>query len=55
MERHKAIIPCERGENSSKLHTFYDTLDYLCRNTCVSENLLLLFFFLTKCSININL
>ena len=41
-ESHKTIIPCERCENSSKLHQikthFMTHLIIRCRNTCVSEN-----------------
>ena len=56
MEIHKAIIPCERCENSSKLHQikphFMTSLVSDCRNTCVSENLCVFFF--TKCNIHVN-
>ena len=49
MESHKAIIPCERCENSSKLHQIkthlMTPLVIRCRNTCVSENLCVFFFF----------
>ena len=42
-ESHKAIIPCERCENRSKLHQikihFMTPLVIPCSNTCVSENL----------------
>ena len=41
MESHKAIIPSERCENSSKLHQikthFMTPLVIRCRNACVSE------------------
>ena len=41
MESHKELIPCERCENSSKLHqikTYLMTpLVIRCRNTCVLE------------------
>ena len=43
MESHKALIPCERCENSRKLHQIkthlMTPLVIRCRNTCVSENL----------------
>ena len=60
MESHKAIIPCERCENSSKLHQIklhlMTPLIIRCRNTCVSENVCVCvwFFFLTKCRIHVN-
>ena len=42
MESHKAIIPCERCENSSKLHQIKThlmiPLVIRCTNTRVSEN-----------------
>ena len=42
MESHKAIIPCERCENSSKLHQIkthlMTPLVIRCRNTCVSDS-----------------
>ena len=48
MESHKAIIPYERCENSSKLHQIkthlMTHLVIRCRNTCVSENLWGFFF-----------
>ena len=56
MESHKAIIPCERCENSSELHQIkthlMTPLVIRCRNTCVSVKFV--GFFLTKCSINVN-
>ena len=56
MECHKAIIPCERCENSSKLHQIkthlMTPLVIHCRNTCVSVKFV--GGFLTKCSIHIN-
>ena len=55
MESHKAIIPCERCENSSKLHqikTYLMTpLVIRCKDTCVSEKLRVFF---TKCRIHVN-
>ena len=55
MESHKTIIPCERCENSSKLHQIkthlMTPLDIRCKNTCVLEKLC---FFSTKCRIHIN-
>ena len=43
MESHKVIIPCERCENSSKLHQIkthlMTPLVICCKNTCVSEKL----------------
>ena len=60
MESHKAIIPCERCENSSKLHQIklhlMTPLIVRCRNTCVSENVCVCVcvFFLTKCRIHVN-
>ena len=69
MESHKAIIPCERCENSRKLHQIkthlMTTLIICCRNTYMSENLVircrntcvsenLCVFFLTKCRIHVN-
>ena len=54
MDSHKAVIPCERCENSSKLHQIkthlMTPLVIRCRNTCVSE----FFFFFTKCRIHVN-
>ena len=48
MESHKAIIPCERCENSSKLHQIkthlMTPLVIPCKNTCVSEKLCCFFF-----------
>ena len=56
MESHKVIIPCERCENSSKLHQIkthlMTPLVICCKNTCVSEKLCC-FFFLTKCRIHV--
>ena len=57
MESHKAIIPCERCENSSKLHQIkthlMTSLVIRCKNlTCVSEKLCC--FFSTKCRIHVN-
>ena len=56
MESHKVIIPCERCENSSKLHQIkthlMTPLVIRCRNTCVSENLWV--FFSHKCRIHVN-
>ena len=47
MENHKAIIPCERCENSSKLHQIkthlMTPLVIRCKNTCVSEKLCVFF------------
>ena len=47
-ETQKAIIPCERCENSSKLRQikshFMTPLIIRCRNTCVSENMCVFFF-----------
>ena len=58
MESHKAIIPCERCENSSKLHQIkthlMTPLVIRCRNTCVSENLWRGGGFLTKSRIHVN-
>ena len=55
MESHKAIIPCEKCENSSKLYKIktqlMTPLVIRCKNTCVSEKLC---FFATKCRINVN-
>ena len=57
MESHKAIIPYERFENSSKLHHIkthlMTPLVIRCRNTCVSENLWG-GGVLTKCRIHVN-
>ena len=61
MESHKAIIPCERCENSSKLHQikthFMKPLFIRLKNTFVSENLSFsqcklseFEFFLSSCS-----
>ena len=51
MESHKAIIPCERCENSSKLHQIKTHLMTplvipVCQKICG--------FFFTKCRINVN-
>ena len=55
MESHRGIIPCERCENSCKLHQIkthlMTPLVIRCRNTCVSENLCVFF---TKCRIHVN-
>ena len=56
MESHKAIIPCERCENCSKLHQIkthlMTPLVVHCKNTRVSENVCV--FFSTKCRIHVN-
>ena len=47
MENHKAIIPCERCENGSKLDQIkthlMTPLVIRCKNTCVSDNLCVFF------------
>ena len=57
MESHKVIIPCERCENSSKLHQIkthlMTPLVICCKNTCVSEKLWV-FFSSRKCRIHVN-
>ena len=58
MEIHKAIIPCERCENSSKWHQikthFMTPLVICCRNTCVRKFVCVCEFFFTKCNIHVN-